>query len=52
MHVAISLGNATTNPDFSFLGSGTFQVRAAERIANAVDRFFESHGELWSAAAR
>lgn len=33
------------------LGSGTFQVDAAEGIADAVDRFFEENRDLWRGAA-
>ncbi len=34
------------------LGSGSFQVQLAEGMADAVDRFFENEGELWTAPAR
>lgn len=50
--VLIELAFISNPREERLLGSGTFQVDAAEGIADAVDRFFESQGDLWQGASR
>ena len=50
--VLIELAFISNPAEERLLGSGRFQVQTAEAIADAVDRFFTSQGELWRGAAR
>jgi N-acetylmuramoyl-L-alanine amidase len=50
--VLIELAFISNPGEERLLGSGSFQVDAAEAIADAVDRFFESQGEIWTGATR
>lgn len=47
--VLIELAFLSNPAEERLLGSGSFQVEAAQGIANAVDRFFESHQD-WTGA--
>ncbi|HSH44649.1 MAG TPA: N-acetylmuramoyl-L-alanine amidase, partial [Longimicrobiales bacterium] len=47
--VLIELAFLSNPGEERMLGSGSFQVEAARGIANAVDRFFESHQD-WTGA--
>lgn len=49
--VLIELAFVSNPAEERLLGSGRFQVAAAEGIADAVDRFFESHPD-WTGATR
>jgi N-acetylmuramoyl-L-alanine amidase len=48
--VLIELAFISNPREERLLGSGNFQVDASEGIADAVDRFFESQGDLWQSA--
>ncbi|NIP78316.1 MAG: N-acetylmuramoyl-L-alanine amidase, partial [Gemmatimonadetes bacterium] len=50
--VLIELAFISNPREERLLGSGTFQVQVAEGIADAVDRFFASQGDLWGGATR
>ena len=50
--VLVELAFISNPAEERLLGSGRFQVQSAEAIADAVDRFFASQGELWRGAAR
>jgi N-acetylmuramoyl-L-alanine amidase len=46
--VLIELGFLSSPSEERLLGSATFQDRSALAIADAVDRFFQKQGDLWS----
>lgn len=50
--VLIELAFISNPSEERLLGSGSFQVTAAEGIADAVDRFFTEQAELWTGASR
>ena len=46
--VLVELAFMSNPAEERLLGSGTFQVESAKAIADAVDRFFETQGDLWT----
>lgn len=50
--VLIELAFISNPREERLLGSGAFQVEVARGVADAVDRFFESQGDLWQGATR